>query len=153
MSFCHQVIILIFSSGGRFCLFYFEPVSTRDNRVLKGPLGRSLRSFARSTHSAHSLRSGTLASLARSIQGLAHSLRGTVEIHVFMLITHFMGTNAIVVITGNTPSIVSSFSSKCQFLLSCFPVFSLFFITFFPFLLWHCFNHRLGYIKQHIAEK
>ena len=39
------------------------PVSTRDNRVLKGPLGRSLRSFARtahSTHSTHSLRSDLL---------------------------------------------------------------------------------------------
>merc|ERR1711933_340859 len=36
------------------------PVSTRDNRVLKGLLGRSLRSFARTTHSAHSLRSAPL---------------------------------------------------------------------------------------------
>ena len=65
--------------------FLFGPVSTRDNRVLKGPLGRSLRSFARTAHSAHSLRSATLASLARSIHGLAHSLsslpRGMVEIH------------------------------------------------------------------------
>ena len=69
------------------------PVSIRDNRVLNGPLGRSLRSFARTAHSAHSLRSAPLryacfamlASLARSVHGLAHSLRslprGTVEIH------------------------------------------------------------------------
>ena len=61
---------------------YLGPVSTRDNRVLKGPLGRSLRSFART---AHSLRSALLALLARSIHRLAHSLRslprGTVEIY------------------------------------------------------------------------
>ena len=36
------------------------PVSTRDNRVLKGPLDRSLRSFARTAHSAQSLRSAPL---------------------------------------------------------------------------------------------
>ena len=39
----------------------------------KGPLGRSLRSFARSHHSLHSL--APLASLTRSVHGLAHSLR------------------------------------------------------------------------------
>ena len=60
----------------------------KDDRVLKGPLGCSLHSFARTAHSAHSLRS---ALLARSVHGLAHSLRslprGTVKIleYVFML--------------------------------------------------------------------
>ena len=94
------------------------PVSTRDNRVLKGPLGRSLHSFASTAHSAHSLHSAplhyphfaTLASLARSVHGLAHSLRslprGMVEIHesVFTLKTHSMGMNVKVAVTGNTPS-------------------------------------------------
>ena len=80
-----------------------------DNRVFNGPLGRSLRSFARTTHSAHSLRSTPLALLARSIHGLAHSLRslprGTVEIHeyVFMLKSRFTGTIKILVISRNTP--------------------------------------------------
>ena len=32
----------------------------RDNRILNGPLGRSLRSFAGTAHSAHSLRSAPL---------------------------------------------------------------------------------------------
>ena len=69
-----------------------EPVSTRDNRVLNGPLGRSLRSFARYVRSLAPLPPLThSASLARSVHGLAHSLRslprGTVEIDesVFML--------------------------------------------------------------------
>ena len=57
------------------------PFSTRDNRVLKEPLGRSLRSFARSA----ALRFAMFATLARSVHGLAHSLRslphGMVEIH------------------------------------------------------------------------
>ena len=93
------------------------PVSTRDNRVLKGPLGRSLRLFARTAHSAHSLHSAplcyarfaTLASLACSIHGLAHSLcslpHGTVEIHesVFTLRSRSKETIAIVVVTRNTP--------------------------------------------------
>ena len=65
---------LTLSSFASFC----GPVSSRDNRVLKGPLGRSLRSFARTAHSAHSLRSAplryacfaTLASL-RSLRLLA----------------------------------------------------------------------------------
>ena len=86
-----------------------------NNRVInrQNILGRSLRSFARTAHSAHSLRSAplrsarfatlaslrllryarfaTLALLARSVHGLAHSLRslprGTVEIleYVFTL--------------------------------------------------------------------
>ena len=65
-----------------------------DNRVFNGPLGRSLRSFARTYNSAYSLRSApqhsaafrffALASLVRSIHGLAQSLhllpRGIVEI-------------------------------------------------------------------------
>ena len=45
-------------------------VSTRDDRDLKEPLSRSLRSFARTAHSTYSLRS-TL--LARSIHGLSYS--------------------------------------------------------------------------------
>ena len=96
---------------------HLGPVSTRDNRVLKGPLGRSLRSFARTAHSAHSLRSAplryarfaTLASLARSVHGLAHSLRslprGTVVIHesVFTLKLFFSGTIEILVVSRNRP--------------------------------------------------
>ena len=52
------------------------PVSTRDNRVLKGPLGRSLRLFARTAHSAHLLRSAPLrcARFARSLRSRARSL-------------------------------------------------------------------------------
>ena len=55
-------------------------VLVTDNRVLNGPLGRSLRSFVRT---AHSLRSAALrfAPLARSIHGLA---RGTVENHDYV---------------------------------------------------------------------
>ena len=84
----------------------------RDNRVLNGPLNRSLRSFARTAHSAHSLpslRFATLASLAHSVHGLAHSLRslprGTVEIleYVFTLLSRSTGTNAFLVVTRNTP--------------------------------------------------
>ena len=55
-----------------------------DNRVFNGPLGRSLRSFARTAHSAHSLHS---ARFAHSLRSWARSLpRGTVEIleYVFM---------------------------------------------------------------------
>ena len=50
------------------------PVSTRDNRVLKGPLGRSLRSFARtahSAHSAHSLRRAPLGYICLNLFGYA----------------------------------------------------------------------------------
>ena len=67
---------------------------------------RSLRLFARTVHSAHSLR---FAMLACSIYGLAHSLRslprGTVEIHesVFTLWSQSTGTNVIFVVTRNTP--------------------------------------------------
>ena len=76
----------------------------KDDRVLKGPLGRSLRSFARTAHSA-ALR---FALLARSIHGLAHSLcslpRGTVENleYVFTLLSRFTGTNAFFIVTRNT---------------------------------------------------
>ena len=42
-----------------------------DNRVLNLPLGRSLCSFARTAHSAHSLRSAPLC-YARSVHGLTH---------------------------------------------------------------------------------
>ena len=47
-----------------------------DNRVLNGPLGRSLRSFARTAHSALSLRSAPLcyARFARSLRSRARSL-------------------------------------------------------------------------------
>ena len=53
--------------------FAIGPVSSRDNRVLKGPLGRSLRSFARTAHSAHSLRSTPLcyARIARLLHSRA----------------------------------------------------------------------------------
>ena len=90
--------------------------STRDNRVLNRPLGRSLRSFARTAHSAHSLRS---ASLAHAIHGLAHSLRslprGTVEILEYMLTlrTRSMGINAIVVVTRNTPEVILMRLLRC----------------------------------------
>ena len=66
----------------------------KDDRVLNLPLGRSLRSFARTAHSAHSLHSAPLryARFARSLcsqaRSLAHSLpHGTVEIleYVFAL--------------------------------------------------------------------
>ena len=50
-----------------------RPVSTRDNRVLKGPLGRSLCLFARIAYSAHLLHS-VLLPYAPSVHGLAHSL-------------------------------------------------------------------------------
>jgi len=69
---------------------------------------RSLAPLTPLTRSA-ALRFATLASLARSVHGLAHSLRslprGTVEIHesVFMLKSRTMGTNVIFVITRNTP--------------------------------------------------
>ena len=62
---------------------FIEYVSTHDNRVFNGPLGCSLRLFACTAHSTHSLRSATLAC---AVHRLAHSLRslprGTVEIHM-----------------------------------------------------------------------
>ena len=48
---------------------YLGLVSTRDNRVLNGPLGRSLGSFARTAHFTHQLRSALL-----RYAGCAHSL-------------------------------------------------------------------------------
>ena len=88
-------------SGGQMrTTFTMGAFLVKDDRVLKGPLGRSLRSFARTAYSAHLLRIATLASLARSIHGLAYSLRslprGTVEIleYVFKLLSRFTGTNA-----------------------------------------------------------
>ena len=71
-------------------------VLVTDNRVFNGPLGRSLRSFARTAHSAHSLRSAplryarfaTLASLCSlrslapftgSLTHFAHSLVGQLK--------------------------------------------------------------------------
>ena len=48
----------------------------RDNRVFKGPLGRSLRSFACTAHSTHSLRSTSLryTCSTRSLRSQARSL-------------------------------------------------------------------------------
>ena len=65
---CQETNLLTISLNG--------PVSSRDNRVLKGPLGRSLRSFARTAHSAHSLRSAPLryARFAHSLRSQARSL-------------------------------------------------------------------------------
>lgn len=83
-----------------------------DDRVFNGPLGHSLRSFARTSHSAHSLRSALLhyaSGLTCSVHGLAHSLcslpRGTVEIfeYMFTLWSRFTGTNAFFIFTRNTP--------------------------------------------------
>ena len=61
-----------------------------NNHVFVGPLGRSLRLFARIAHSAHSLCS---APLAHSLRSLPH---GTVEIleYVLTLLPRFTGTNA-----------------------------------------------------------
>ena len=83
----------------------------KDDRVFNWPLGRSLRSFARTAHSAHSLRSAPLcyARFARSVHELAHSLcslpRGTVEIleYAFTLLSRFTGTNTFLALTRNTP--------------------------------------------------
>ena len=83
----------------------------RNNRVLNGPLGCSLRSFARTAHSAKSLRSALFryAHFTCSIHGLAHSLcslpRGTSEIFVYVLtlIARLTGTNAFFIFTRNTP--------------------------------------------------
>ena len=50
-------------------------VSTRDNRVLKGPLGRSLHSLTLLTRSA-ALRFATLRSRARSLTSLTPSWDG-----------------------------------------------------------------------------
>ena len=121
---------------------------------MKGPLGRSLCSFTRTAHSTHSLcsaplcyacslalltpltrsaalRFATLALLARSVHGLAHSLRslpcGTVEIHesVFMLRSRSKETNAIVVVTINTPTVSNYFPKRRSFTLLSFFFFQL----------------------------
>ena len=68
-----------------------EPVSTRDNRVLNGPLGRSLRSLP----------------------------RGTVVIHesVFTLKKRFMRTIEILVVSRNTPNVklwIPSLPESCK---------------------------------------
>ena len=72
----------------------------RVSGLVNGPLGRSLHSFPRITHSTD------------SVHGLEHSLRsllrGTVEIHeyVFTLKTRLTGgKNGFVVVTRNTPSV------------------------------------------------
>ena len=69
-------------------------VPTRDNRVFNGPLGHSLRSFARSAPSLATKRFASrcllhsLASLARSIHRPVHLLcslpHGTIEIHEYV---------------------------------------------------------------------
>ena len=61
-----------------------EPVSTRDNGVLKGPLGRLLRSFARTAHSAHLLRSALLCLLTPFTGSLTHSTHSLVGQLKFM---------------------------------------------------------------------
>ena len=79
--------------------------------VLNGPLDHYVRSLAPLTPLTRSaaLCFATLASRAHSVHGLAHSLRslprGMVEIHesVFMLRSRSKESNAIVVVTGNTP--------------------------------------------------
>ena len=55
---------------------YRGGVSSQRRSRLKGPLGRSLRLFARTAHSAHSLRSAPLcyARFARSLRSRARSL-------------------------------------------------------------------------------
>ena len=50
------------------------PVSTRDNRSFNRPLSHSLHSFARTTHSTHSLCSATLAPCKGLLTHFAHSL-------------------------------------------------------------------------------
>ena len=73
------------------------------------PATRSLATFVPSHRSLRSL--ATLASLARSVHGLAHSLcslpRGTVENleYVFTLLSRFTGTNAFLALTRNTPTV------------------------------------------------
>ena len=94
----------------------------KDDRVFKRATG-SLATFVRLHRSLRSLASqrsallcslryarfAMLASLARYVQGLAHSLRslprGTVEIleDVFTLLLRFTGTNAFLALTRNTP--------------------------------------------------
>ena len=77
-------------------------------------VGRYVRSLAPLTPLTRSaaLRFATLASLARSVHGLAHSLRslprGTVVIHesVFTLKSFFSGTIDILVVSRNRPLVV-----------------------------------------------
>ena len=58
--------------------FFPKAFLVTDNRVLKGPLCRSLHSFTRTAHSAHSLRSLapllSLAPFGRSLHSQARSL-------------------------------------------------------------------------------
>ena len=88
-----------------------------DNRVFNGPLGRLLCSFARTAHSADSLHSAPLCSLAHSLSCFARLLHlrarsltlitpsWDIEIHecVFTLWTRFRGRNAFLVVSRNTP--------------------------------------------------
>ena len=72
--------------------------------------------FIRSHRSLCSLATQRSASLARSVHGLAHSLRslpcGTVEIleYVFILSSRFTGMNAFLALTRNTPLFRSQFT-------------------------------------------
>ena len=85
-----------------------EGVSEVSKRARQRSYGRSLAPLTPLTRSA-ALRFATLALLARSIYGLAHSLRllpcGTVEILecVFILLSRFTETNAFLAFTRNTP--------------------------------------------------
>ena len=74
-----------------------------DNHVLNEPLGRPLRSFARTALSAHFF--AALSSVYRLACSLLSLPPGTVENHenVFMLKTRHTEVIAFVVITGNTP--------------------------------------------------
>ena len=77
-----------------------------DNRVLNLPLGRSLRSFARTAHSAHSLRSAPLryaCSRACSLTLLTPSWECEIHEFMFTLKTRLAGMIAFVVDSRNTP--------------------------------------------------
>ena len=101
-------------------LLHKGSVCTCDNRIFIGPLGRSLRSFACTAQSAHSLRSAPLcyARFARLLRSRACSLThfahflpcGMVEIHeyVFILWSRFTGRNAFLVVCRNAPKIEES---------------------------------------------
>ena len=66
-----------------FKLFFFflrkRAFLVNDDRVLNGPLGRSLRSFARTAHSAHSAHSLHSALFTGSLTHFVHSLVGQLK--------------------------------------------------------------------------
>ena len=114
---------------------------------------RSLATFVRSHRSlapqrSAALRSAPLASLARSVHGLAHSLRslpcGTVEIHksVFTLRSRSKETNAIVVVTpivlkrvGPADSFANRHNSSVDSFINRSPTVNVF---------WYIKNHQLS---------